>query len=231
MDEHNSQPVIVGTAKNKKGLRTFLYGLFTVVLATAAGVGVYAWQQGKIDDLQHTKSQQQSTQNNTTQPTTASNETKKETQYKTPGAPFTFTYNSDWSVVNSDPLDPTLPAPNGYTITLTAPGTFIKKENIGSEATAKGARIVFDSSKTTLTDVNDRYKDSPYIKLTNKKEVTVAGIKGVQYGMGYESEPAIYTDFIKAGRLYSIAFHADTQNKEQSAYYPDYQKLLSTLAF
>ena len=103
------------------------------------------------------------------------------------------------------------------------------EQPLGGSVVTKGARIVVVDSKTGLTSIKDRFTGI-YTTAQNKKDVSVGDQSAVQFSFSYESDPGIYTEFVKNGRLYSIQFFAEG-DEMASGYLADYQKTVSSFVF
>ncbi|HET9411980.1 MAG TPA: hypothetical protein VFO38_03970 [Candidatus Saccharimonadales bacterium] len=142
--------------------------------------------------------------------------------------PYSFMYPKTWTVEKSQNLkDGALP--DQYSITLSAPQTVLVEQPLGGSVVTKGVRIVVVDSKTGLTSIKDRFTGI-YATAQNKKDVSVGDQSAVQFSFSYESDPGIYTEFVKNGRLYSIQFFAEG-DEMASGYIADYQKIVSSFVF
>jgi hypothetical protein len=140
--------------------------------------------------------------------------------------PFTFEYPKDWTVKIPDSIKEGRPLPNQYSIELRAPGTVETEQPIGGLFITKGARILVSDTKTTLTDIQDKFLGF-YAQAKDRANVTVNGVAAVEYTFAYESDPGVFTDLVINGRDYSLGLYAEGDEKT-SAFFNAYKTLVSS---
>jgi hypothetical protein len=229
MENNETQPNSQELKQPKrKSVKTVLGGIALIMLIGLTALTVYIWQQQKINTLENENVKLSS------QPSPLANDNPKPAQtliiFKRDSVPFTFEYPKNWAISTDEPLDADFPAPDGYSIKLAAPGSDVQTNRFGNNFVKTGSRIVIYSVKSELQDINSRFTGI-YRSVADKKEISIAGIKAVQYNFGYESDPAIVTELIKGGRMYTFSFYSDSEKEKDNAAYPVYEALLKSIKF
>jgi len=216
--------------KQNKAKKFFLVILLCLLVISLVGAGIYAWsQQQENKDLQ-AKNEQLLSEKQSVKETDNKNEATPLADFKIDSVPFIFKYPSSWTMEASEPLDNFAPAPDLYSVTLMEPGSDVRVSRFGNDYVFKGSRIIAYVAKTDLKDMKDRFTGI-YQSATNREDITVSGIAAVQYDFGYESDPAVYTQLIKDGKMYTFAYYSDSKNEKDNKSYPSYKELVASIKF
>lgn len=204
---------------NQRGFGAVEIIIIVVVLALIGVGGWYVWQT-------QTKPPQNQTQDTPNGQTTPPKTTET---FSDSRVPFTFEYPKGWTVKVDERLKEGQPLPDQYSVELQAPGTTLTEQPIGGHFVTTGARVRILDTRTTLTNIQDKFSGF-YAQAKDRVNTTVAGAAAVEYAFTYESDPGIFTDFVKDGRDYSLGFYAE-DDERASVQFADYKTLVSSFKF
>lgn len=200
---------------------------FVAVVVT--GLGVYYLQQGQIDSLSKSLSDEHNQKTGTTKDVVAQLAT-----FTRPTVPFSFTYPDNWVVVGDHAFAADVKAgtyPN-YSFTLYAPSTTVEQTAAGSPATSKGARIeVYAYRNNTQKTVADLKKSADFAATAKDvRDVTIGDVPAVQYSWAASGQETVDSAVFKDGWQYTIKFDAGSDEKNSPAL-SDYDALVKSFKF
>jgi hypothetical protein len=205
-----------------RGQRGFgIVGLIAV-LAVLLLIGLGGWYVWQAQTAPPTSQAEQETLSKTPEKSTIT--------FTDERVPFTFEYPKYWTVTLSKSLRDSQSRPDQYFLEVSAPGTVLAEQPIGGLFVTKGARIVVHDSKTALANIQDRFTGFYGTAATDRVDVAVAGVAAVEYNFAYESDPAVFTEFLKDGRIFALEFSAEGDERT-SSYFPDYKALMASFKF
>lgn len=204
-----------------------------VVIAFAAvigtGFGVYYLQQGQVESLERALSDKSGMKVATSKEITSATAT---TPFSEQQIPYTFSYPTDWVREYDAPIHtgPTTPQAK-YVISFKAPGTFIATEPIGVKSVKAGALITVRAETSKVNTPDEWIKSlNPTMKVSDRKDVTIAGVAAAEFRASYEGQEMFYTVFVKDAKAYVVSFVAG-DGLQTSKYFSAYKDLVASLKF
>jgi Tfp pilus assembly protein PilX len=224
--QYAPQPQLPQKSRGKAILLTLL----VLVLIGGAAAGAYVYQQQRIDALNVEKTQLAQRIADTS---VQDAEGVEPNQFSYSKTPFVFSYPAEWTLTSSEPVTYTETLPNEYGIELLAPGTVRSVTASGTPdvISENGARVTIKKTVTTETDAQKALGTFAGTAPTFK-DVTVAGLKGVEYEYMNDGPKYLATAFVKDGALFVIRFDAeDDADLTKNDYYKTYQSVVNSFQF